>query len=600
MMRYQMDSKYKMMDMKDRCAAAKPDMQQLTAKANAENAPIVGLRDQCYERFTHYGIAQRKKCLVRETGFHPWNRASTGVEGSDPLQKLDKFAASGFSLQEFARACTIQRIPGEAGDFYEHKNIEAVNASNGMLAPVAPKGLQQFALTCNHTWQALRAGEAEVACDIASISRNGRVSKAILRERDSNIALAYDEGLETLHIHWMAEVEFPDMIRLIIEADNVPNTVAKQDNVATFMMKCYQAANALKGMLEGPQRCTEVQYWKMVQDRVKRSELARESDVPHYIEFVKEWSGGMSNPFIIEDLARFVKGSPVVREVPAILIGKIASVDLGPAQGARWRCACLKSMVSSSDKYTCGNRSTFFAISDISNMSSIKTKALALTADAHMVRARNVSKPVDDEYEGAAFKLHSLLDKRLVNYVFNRSRDFKSMIDICNDYLENLRFQCKLEVKCPSEWQQTKKEPSAPCHGPALRSAIMPDLKSDAARSGALRAVLAAFSKRGCEVGSHCTHILTKMDYKVMRITAQHVELEGNGAEVDFGANFKRKVENSTFFDVFGKCKQSSEEAEYIYIYIYIMRYNIIHILLHVAHHIMHPLSKQTFLNRYF
>ncbi len=389
-----MAAMYKGYDVKARIEAARPDMQAISKKYASPGAIIVGLRDQAFAKLQIFGLAQKTKITIESTGYHPWNRSTSGVDCSDASTKLVKFHKGGLSFCELARSCTIQRIPGQVGDFYEARNMELAEASMGKLAPVQGGSLQRFSLTCCHSIQALRGGQAEVTSDDPDMSRDGKISKALLIDKDpEGFGVAFTEGFDSLEIHYEVEVHFPDIIRLIIEADNIPNSISKQDHSITLLMKVHQAAKDVLPKLRNGS-LTEDAYWLLVTSMVTRSELSREAEIPSYVMFVKEWSGGMDDPFVLKELDSFVKTVSVIREIPAQVLAKLATLDLCPAIGVHWRMACMKCMISSSDNWSSGNRSTFFTQNDVQSMQSKTTKPQVLTADKHMLEAKNLLKKV--------------------------------------------------------------------------------------------------------------------------------------------------------------------------------------------------------------
>ena len=60
----------------------------------------------------------------------------------------------------------------------------------------------------------------------------------------------------------------------------------------------------------------------------------READVKHFLEFVRSWSGGLKDPWVLRDLEKYCKCLPEVRNIDAQMLGMLAKLDLGAAQGA--------------------------------------------------------------------------------------------------------------------------------------------------------------------------------------------------------------------------------------------------------------------------
>ena len=507
---------------------------------------MVGLRDKSYERLVHFGLAEVKVCSFGDTGFHPWNRSNTAIVPTKVSAKVMRFYQMGFSLTECAKSVSVQRRPGPVGDKHESANIEIINAAGGVLAPVKKEGsLSQFSLTCNHTCQAVRAASAGAVHTDPVIAPNGYISLPVMMNRDPTIAQAITNGMPWLQLHWQVEEMFPDVIRIIIEADNIPNAIAEKDSASTLLWKCHAAIKGVYDEEDGKpedEKMSADDISTLIEARVLRSEIGRETEVPQYVAFAKEWSGGVANPFVLREFDAYTKVMPEARDINGSMIAKLAKLDLGPAQGALWRLATLKVAANPSEKPV--------VQSDVAAMSTTKNKPHVLSANLHMTEARKV---MEDALKaptvniGKLERARDLLDQRLVKHVLNRSRDFKSSADICFKFLEDVVAAGAASTHCPSQWQQKKTASST-----NAASGVKRGIQELTASGPSLASIIDVLKSKGCEVGSQCTHAQSGKSYKVVSITNTAVEFKGTGPkETDYGANMQLSVSHADVGSVF-------------------------------------------------
>ena len=272
-----------------------------------------------------------------ETGCHPWNRSSSAIVPAKVAEKVTNFYKVGLSLLECSKAVAVGRARGPAGDAREAANIEIAKQSEGILAAVAQGSLSQFSITCNHTSQAVRVVICEAQhCD-PEIAPTGAISRGLLEQRDAVLAKTIRHGLDWLWIDPIVEEKIPALIRLIIEADNIPHAIAAKDTSGTLLWKCYEAIHEVFNDKELSDM-SDKDKWSFIEAKVLRSEMGRESDVAHYLEFTKLWAGGVKDPFVLRELDEFTKGLSKVRDFQAQMIGKLAKLNLGAGQGPDFTC----------------------------------------------------------------------------------------------------------------------------------------------------------------------------------------------------------------------------------------------------------------------
>lgn len=207
-------------------------IQKIIKRSKSKDPRVVGGRDEAFMLLAEQELMYSARFNATQMGVHPSNRSKTMVESQNLKKKLKGFKKVGFSNQECLRAVSVERSPKALGDSHEEKNARMARESNGQLAPVELGSLRGFSLTCGHTNQSLRAVVAGVECDDPDISVNGKLNKAKFAE-DPVFMDNIEHGMTWKMIKWEVEERWPELIELIIEADNVPFSSAK---VATLLI----------------------------------------------------------------------------------------------------------------------------------------------------------------------------------------------------------------------------------------------------------------------------------------------------------------------------------------------------------------------------
>jgi len=292
------------------------DIQAILNRAKQKDAPVVRLRDLAFALLRKNKLSYKARFHCRQVGFNPRNRAQVGIEPQENTRRLRKYRRSGWSNIECSNAAATERAPGARGDAIEKKNIEVVEQSAGKIASVLPGSLKIFTITCGHTNQALRAGDAELPSTEEDLSLNGKLNKVKICGDDQDYLEAMTIGMEWTVIPWQIEQKYPELIDLIIEADNVPVTAARADNIVERLFKIQKIAKeaSLSGNTD----------WNLIANIANRSELQRpEEEVAQLVSFVKSSSGGLENPFVLREIDNWAKTSPFYARLPPECAGPV-------------------------------------------------------------------------------------------------------------------------------------------------------------------------------------------------------------------------------------------------------------------------------------
>jgi len=532
---------------KERIAKANPAMMSIKTRYEAEGCQPVALRDEVYALLAEHDLGGTQIIHCKHVGTHPWNRGRSLVDPDECLNnKLPKFKRGGFSFLEMRRAAALERPHGKKGNEYEESNKKCANASNGMLAKVTTDSLKIFSLTCGHTNQSMRCAWFEVPCDNPDISIQGKVSAAKIGCKTFSAALT--DGVPWFVILAPVEEQWPWVIELIIEADNVPMTVAKQDSRIQIMWRIHS-----KALLFHSQKPELELDWKSIETAVLRSEPQQRDSIPDLVNYVRNWSGGLNDPFLLADLDLYIKGLSNIREIPSSVIGKLGTLDLGVLVGGRFRTACLKALAVSSDHKN--GESTYLRSSDVVAMGS-KWKPFVLQADEIMKTARVVMNNIPESFQ-LALPMRALLlgnlDVRLVSHVVQRPTAFgsyKTFHDIALAFISDLREQSSATINhwddkyIKSPWKKTTVGPKNEAD-PLSRPIV------DLGQAGKLSHVVALLKEKGIVLGTLCVPKSSPTgtvppSYKVTKITPEHIVLN---ATIDSTEPSYVRSDHDKFFD---------------------------------------------------
>jgi len=476
-------------------------IQDIIRRANTKDAPVVRLRDEAFRLLRTSKLSYKARFHSLQVGFNPRNRSQVGVEPQENPKRLHKYKRSGWSNVECANAAATERAPGARGDALEKKNIEVVEQSGGMLAEVQPQSLRIFTITCGHTNQAIRAAVAGIKSDDAELTLDGKLHPPTICGDDDLYLEAMTNGMEWTVICWQVEQKYPALIDLIIEADNVPVTAARKDNIIERLFKIQKIVKdqvSPSGDID----------WELVVNIAMRSELQRSKDeVGQLVAFVKSSSGGLENPFVLREIDNWAKVLPFIRDAPSNVLAHFETADLGPGGCGLWRAACVKLMVSSEDKFvTPKNESKYFSVQDINNMSRT-LRPMILQATEMMEKARTVMAKVEDDISASCqAELLGRFDVRLVGHVMKRPvlGCYKALAEI--GVLFWVELKAKLEATgsstvgaCP--WGK----PDRPAADPGSSTGIT----RFATGGGSLKTddVARYFADKGLKVGSHVQRV---------------------------------------------------------------------------------------------
>jgi len=223
-------------------------------------------------------------------------------------------------------------------------NHDLMSSSAGML-PQYNDLIKGCTVTCGHTSQGFRAIDAGCPSDDARFTIDGRLSISVLADNQPKYAAAVRDGVEWDAIDWEVEDVFTWIPKLLQEAGNAGQQIARCESRIEVMLKVQIIANRIAGLDQHG-----VADWDRVQKESARGGAPFASELHGLVMYVKELSGGLEDPVLLFEYRDFTRQLQTQRIVKGHMYQALADVQIS-SEGAcpLFRMAMAKSMSSASE-----------------------------------------------------------------------------------------------------------------------------------------------------------------------------------------------------------------------------------------------------------
>ena len=397
-----------------------------------------------------FGYELRKLLLDNDLAYHEvvhYDSVGVDIDNRDgemltPFKVhslLALIARKGWNWHETQQALAREQTRNDdIAKLYLEKNEQMISRSDGLLAPCHVELLRIFTGAGSHTTAMLRIAAHADGTNIKSCSgvddhlgKNGYLCKSRILEVCPTLAEPLKTGIRYFIVRWQVADACPKLMRILSEADN-----AKHDN--------NQKESQLQTMLNVHRRALELgastdDDFKDVAKRVARGHGPEFThDVACYCDFVRQYSGGPSKPFLV-DLHDFTKTLKVERAVHPEFFRDVSKVDF--VQGASYMLALVKASVASPEQYVKFGKARIFSHCDIASVIGA-LNSQAMNAVRIMTEARDLACQMDIHDTAAWARIKGQLDVRLVMHIHNKQaanrRSFKSIREIAQQCYEDL------------------------------------------------------------------------------------------------------------------------------------------------------------------
>ena len=260
---------------------------------------------------------EKKLCTC--VAVHPDNRARAMLIAIDAQDLLLKFTDNGYNPRMWdALALTIP--PGSAeGDSWRQKNVELVQDSDGLLAPIQADSIEIVTGRGSHGTAACRMavlGARSVHPALAD--SNGMVSKAKLLELQPSWRDPLENGLVYKILPGELELAVPGLLACLSLLGNASNDVYRQPTALQLCARIHSLITGHPGKDDA---------WIVKQASVGYGGSSYEAKATQLMEFVKAWSGGKAGQNL-KDLESYERSIEVKRHLAHADLQCLASADL--------------------------------------------------------------------------------------------------------------------------------------------------------------------------------------------------------------------------------------------------------------------------------
>ena len=304
-----------------------PKLKELVKQHNEGTYPwgIEAFNDEIESVLEGSQMFSEEWCLVDQVATHPDNREKTMLVPMDAQDLLLKLFENGYNPKKWdALALKIPSVgfgAQEAGTEWRQKNVDLIQGSDGLLAPIhSPGELDKFTGRGSHGTAALRLakfGGRSVHPELCG--PDGQVSLSKLLEKQPSWKTPLEKGLLYRCLPGELELAVPGLLACLSRGGNASHDVYRMQTV-------LQTCNRLH-LLCMSQGSDINEDWVVAQACVGNGGADFMPKARQLLEFVKAWSGG-KNAHLLRDLESYERSCPHKRKLMASDMQGLAQADL--------------------------------------------------------------------------------------------------------------------------------------------------------------------------------------------------------------------------------------------------------------------------------
>ena len=312
-------------EIKEKMAACAGDAGEArTARMRTTAAEILALLHAA-------GLVLKESIKVGYLAVHPANRNGVGALPADVHGLLERILRDGFVWLECqGKIWGFQPQPGKEGREQLAFNERLAARSRGLLPPPGDD-VRCLTISGTHTTQGARCVEegtlgippstAAAGTAASSIApptsrldlwdTSGHLSKSKVLQANPAYGELLTQGPEVTAIRWQVEKVIPELPGFLSEAANAGHGVERR---ASTIQACLRIAH----------------HYEMTDDKLEEEQrwsLVRAGENADLVAFVKRWSGGTGNPFLLHEVEGWCRCLPFITELPSKVLGQLAKLE---------------------------------------------------------------------------------------------------------------------------------------------------------------------------------------------------------------------------------------------------------------------------------
>ena len=288
----------------------------------AEQGTLVRSMESVYRLLEENHLMSEQRISARFMGVHPWNRDGSGVSSGHVAELLGDLVELGWSDSEF-RGMAVELSQKDMPEVRSY-NAKIIAESGGRLAEFDDLESLKFAtIAGSHTTQAMRLFLAGMPHPLDTVTEQGRLSLAKLRQKDPDFHDVCLNGATYKVVSRIVPETFPQFCRLAQSAANASGHVAREETelqVCRKMIRCIEELRRQRGPL------AEITL-QDIKQQVLKSKPRCAAAVPALFVFTLRYGGGAS-AHLLHQTEAWVRAHGFANRALGIEIYEGLSVDV--------------------------------------------------------------------------------------------------------------------------------------------------------------------------------------------------------------------------------------------------------------------------------
>ena len=390
----------------------------------ADDAKLVQIKDNIMQVAFKHDYAYEENFMIKTVGGMPTNRDGEGLLWHRAHTRISKIKASGFSLpaiQENAYAAEDNPFTRAYA-----KYTAALSKSNKHYASYKEHEIKIGCLGATHATHGMACVIDDVPCTIPNISRDGKMNKELVFDRDAAFQKAVEGGIRFRVLRWIILEVFPIIAKLIQRALNTVMQVGEGESWVQNLLNILDEAKSYNGKNVN---------WLKVKKTVLQSQPPRMEDIPDMVDFVQKW-GGMPSGIFVDDLAECCKQyMPSSRIVSGSFFKTLTDLKVSiDAMPSHFVNAVL--LVHCIGNDTQDGFARYIKKAEVQLIVSHKKHAEVMAADGVLKRCRQLLQDQDRLHDPNSILASKNLKVAIVDKVLNKVKDDRTLDDIAKVFVE--------------------------------------------------------------------------------------------------------------------------------------------------------------------
>ena len=239
-------------------------------------------------------LCWEERIPVARVGVSPVNRDGLGVNAEDVHALGGDLFAMGWSWEAAGSVVCVEEAPGRD---YIARFDDSVVAGNPKLPESEPDTIRYGSIAGSHRNMFLRCLLASAESGEEAMCEGGRLCLEKVARADANFANAARHGLTWKVLSYKVEVDYPEVLPIIMRARNAPNSAARAEHEVQVLLRLHAMAVQAQKSGQSPD-------WPSIRRCIGRGRPRCIDYLEELSLFVALYSGGVDGVFL-KDLASF-------------------------------------------------------------------------------------------------------------------------------------------------------------------------------------------------------------------------------------------------------------------------------------------------------